>query len=62
MVCGFSRRPVAKACTQPTQPAFLTECLLRAANGSHLSCFSQIVLLNVVQLRSRRLIREKSNI
>jgi len=33
-----------------------------AANGSHLSCFSQIVLLDVVRLRLRRPIREKSNI
>jgi hypothetical protein len=32
------------------------------ANGSHLSRFSQIVLLNVAQLRLRRPICEKPNI
>jgi len=45
-----------------SSPALLTGCLLRTANGSHLSCFSQIVLLNVVRLRLRRPIRENPNI
>jgi len=44
------------------QPGLLTGCLLQAANGSHLSCFSQIVLLNVVRLRLRRPICENPNI
>jgi hypothetical protein len=45
-----------------TWPGLLTGCLLRTANGSHLSFFSQIVLLSVVLLRLRRPIREKPNI
>jgi len=32
------------------------------SNGSHLSYFSRIVLLNVAHLRLRRPIREKLNI
>jgi len=43
-------------------PALLTRYLLRAANGSDLSCFSKTVLLDVVRLRLRRPIREKPNI
>ena len=51
-----------RAGTDAGKPGLLTGCLLRTANGSHLSCFSQIVLLNVVRLRLRRSIREKPNI
>jgi hypothetical protein len=47
---------------QNPQPGLLTGYLLRAVNGSHLSFFSQIALLNVVRLRLRRSIREKPNI
>ena len=48
--------------SREADPGHLTGCLLRAANGSHLSCFSHIVLLNVVRLRLRRPIRGKPNI
>jgi len=44
------------------EPGLLAGFLLRAANGSDLSCFSQFVLLNVVRLRLRRPIRKKPNI
>ena len=41
------------------KPDYLTECLLRTANRGVPLCLSQIVLLDVVQLRLRRPIRDK---
>ena len=40
------------------EPAYLTGCLLRAANRDVPPCLSQIVLLDVALLRLRRPIRD----
>ena len=47
------------ACRVRTQPAYLTGCLLRTANRGVPPCLSQIVLLDVAQLRRRRPIHDK---
>jgi len=59
---GSRKRSEAPPPPPPRRLSTLPECLLRAANDSNLSRFSQIVLLNVAQLRLRRPISEKRNI
>ena len=49
-----------KAISMPVQSALLTGSLLRTANRCVLPCLSQIVVLNVVQLRLRRPVHVKS--